>query len=84
MTEVDIRRIEAEIGHNLPENYIEFLINHGGSRFDEGNVVATALNDEKKEFYLRVFFGHMPGYGYDLLDAWKTYKEGVCGYHGQS
>jgi hypothetical protein len=77
ITNEDIKRIEDEIQHNLPENYADFLINHGGSAFEDGSIIVKTLSFKKRfsEVMPEVFFGHMPGYGYDLLDAWHTYKD---------
>ncbi|MEN9261835.1 MAG: SMI1/KNR4 family protein [Thermostichus sp. HHBFW_bins_43] len=78
VTEDDIKKIEAEIGHPLPENYVDFLIHYGGSAIRDGNAIIQTLEPEKglSEVASEIFFGYMPGYGYDLLeDGWRVYKD---------
>jgi hypothetical protein len=72
-TQEDILRIEREIKSELPDNYTDFLINYGGF-VCKGYCYPLSSESKAALAIVNVFFGYLTD-GYDLLDAWHTYKD---------
>ena len=72
------QKVEAQIGATLPADYASFLVEYGGSGFDgeAGHVVFPILEDcpAGEKGRLNVFFGIIPGDGYDIIDNYLAYK----------
>jgi cell wall assembly regulator SMI1 len=71
----DIRQIEAEIGLTLPPDYVDFLTHYGG--FAPGLYAVFSfqrLNAVYDESMADVFYGVLPGNGYDLIGSYREYK----------
>ena len=72
------KKVEAQIGATLPADYASFLVEYGGSGFDEdqGYVVFPILEEcpGGQTCILNVFFGIIPGDGYDIIDNYLAYK----------
>lgn len=77
-TQEEIKQIEEAISRSFPADYINFLINFGGSAF-EGYVDFCFLDkySHDERGLLSVFFGVRPGDGYDLMRNYETYRERI-------
>ena len=72
------QKVEEQIGSTLPADYASFLVEYGGTTFDEdqGYVAFPILEEcpagEKGLF--DVFFGIIPGDCYDIVEKYLTFK----------
>ena len=72
------KKVEEQIGVTLPADYASFLVEYGGTTLDGGDeYVAFPYLEEYprgKIGLLNVFFGIIPGNGYDIVDNYLAYK----------
>ncbi len=79
LTIEDILSLEKEIGYSLPADYANFLLHYGGFG-TEDYVSFTYLEENPRDDekgLLDVFFGILPGDGYDLIKNYNCYKDRI-------
>lgn len=64
-TEVAVQNFERVIGHNLPSDYREFLLDYGLTA-GNGATRFTPHDDPDEASSVDVFYGLTPGHSYDL------------------